>query len=266
MAAPKKKARTAPASAEKAKKAVASKAVKALPAPKAIKPPKEVKEKRVKVDWESVESQYRANVVSLRVIAAQFGITEGTIRRRAKIEGWERTLAHKVRKAVKETLLRTENTQTENCVAPGKKYAKKTTHQPPKDADVINSAVDVIVTVARDHRKKLQASRSIMEKMLEELLEAGEHRDEIETAIVDETMGDPTSSKRRGMMLRAVALPSRAGVILNLSAAMKNIISLERQSFNMDDVPPPNDDMAAHITSAMSAREAADAYASLIRG
>jgi len=41
-------------------------------------------------DWEAIESAYRAGVLSLRVIGAQYGVTEGAIRKRAKNLGWER--------------------------------------------------------------------------------------------------------------------------------------------------------------------------------
>ena len=34
-------------------------------------------------------------------------------------------------------------------------------------------------------------------------------------------------------MLRAVALPSRAGVIVNLSNALRTLVGLERQAFNL---------------------------------
>jgi hypothetical protein len=255
MAVPKKKARTAPVSAEKAATAPkASKVLKPTKAAEVVKAPAALKGKRAKTDWEGVESQYRANVVSLRVIGSQFGISEGAIRKRAKAEGWEKDLSHQVRKAAKEKLVRIESTQ------PAKEGTQKGTQAPLKDEDVVALAAEVIVTVARDHRAKLRDSRTIFSIMLDELREASENRNEIEEAIIDETKGDAASSKRRGMMLRAVALPSRAGIMVNLSAAMKNIIALERQSFNMDDAPLPSGDTIMNITSEMSAKEAADLY------
>ena len=53
----------------------------------------------------------------------------------------------------------------------------------------------------------------------------------IEEAIEDETIDDD-NGKRRAMMLRAAALPSRAGVIVNLSTALRTFVGLERQAFN----------------------------------
>jgi hypothetical protein len=64
-----------------------------------------------------------------------------------------------------------------------------------------------------------------------ELEEASENRDEIEEAIQYETVDDK-DGKRRAMMLRAVALPSRAGVIVPAtgSTPLCSLLSFNRQS------------------------------------
>jgi hypothetical protein len=67
----------------------------------------------------------------------------------------------------------------------------------------------------------------------------------IEEAIEDETVDDE-NGKRRTMMLRAVALPSRAGIIVNLSSALRTLVALERQAFNLGDVDG-NDRAAAAL-------------------
>jgi hypothetical protein len=57
-------------------------------------------ERRV-IDWESIERDYRAGVLTLRAMAAQHGITEGSIRLRAKKEEWPRDLSAKIAAKVK---------------------------------------------------------------------------------------------------------------------------------------------------------------------
>lgn len=49
-----------------------------------------------------------------------------------------------------------------------------------------------------------------------------------------ETKGDETS-RRRTQLMRLVSLASHAGVLRDLSAAMKNLIPLERQAYNLDE-------------------------------
>jgi hypothetical protein len=48
------------------------------------------------IDWELIERDYRAGILTLRAIASRHGITEGAIRLRAKKEGWPRDLAAKI--------------------------------------------------------------------------------------------------------------------------------------------------------------------------
>jgi hypothetical protein len=56
------------------------------------------KAERQKPDWEAIESQYRASILSSRAIATQFGITEAAIRKKAKAKGWQRDLAEQSKK------------------------------------------------------------------------------------------------------------------------------------------------------------------------
>lgn len=51
-----------------------------------------------KPDWEAIESAYRAGALSLREIGAQYGVTEGAIRKRAKKLEWVRKGGTQVRK------------------------------------------------------------------------------------------------------------------------------------------------------------------------
>lgn len=210
--------------------------------------------KRAAPDWETIEGQYRANVLSLRIIGTQHGITEGAIRKKAKAEGWQRDLAAKVRKQAKEELVRSDGTQSVRNA--GTQQATK---------EVERQAVQTIVTVVRNHRSILKRGYDVLEGLLAELQETADNRSEIEAAIDEETAADK-DGKRKAMMQRAIALPSRTGVMLNLSAAMKNVIALERQAFNIDDAPQSGDDGAVEaMAAARNAKEAAERYADLIR-
>ncbi len=51
-----------------------------------------------KPDWEAIESAYRAGALSLREIGAQYGVTEGAIRKKAKKLEWVRKGGTQVRK------------------------------------------------------------------------------------------------------------------------------------------------------------------------
>jgi hypothetical protein len=59
-------------------------------------------------DWEEIEAQYRAGVLSSVQIATAHGITEGAIRKRAKAESWVRDLSAKIRVRTEAALVRAE--------------------------------------------------------------------------------------------------------------------------------------------------------------
>lgn len=52
-------------------------------------------------DWSAIEDEYRAGKKSVRAIAEEYGVIEGTIRARAKKGGWARDPAGQQREKVK---------------------------------------------------------------------------------------------------------------------------------------------------------------------
>jgi hypothetical protein len=171
-------------------------------------------------DWESIEAVYRAGIISVKTIAAHHGLSDTAIHKRAKAEGWQRNLAAKVRKAAQAKLV------CEDGLRDGL--------QTQTDNQIVENAAEVLVTVTRDHRKTVKRGRDIALKLFDQLSEAIDHRGEIEEDIELET-ADDKDGKRRSRMMRAVSLGTHAAIMLNLSAAIKNIIALERIAFNMDE-------------------------------
>lgn len=182
-------------------------------------------DKRKQIDWEAIEREYRAGQLSIREIARQHDVSDGAIRKRAKNKGWSQDLSEKVREKVRTDLVRTE-VRTPNA----------------SDKEVIEAAAARGVEVVRDHRRDINSGRNLVNLLMGQLEEAATSRDEIEDAIIDETSEDG-NGKRRAQMLRAVSLPGHAGTLRDLSTAMKNLIALERQAFNLDEKQGPVSDL-----------------------
>lgn len=97
------------------------------------------------VDWEAIEREYRAGMLSLREIGRRHNVTEGAIRKRAKADGWVRQLADKVRTAVREKLVRDDGT-----------------HQPrATDEEIVEAAAEIGKQVQLTHRNDLRQLRAI---------------------------------------------------------------------------------------------------------
>ena len=175
-------------------------------------------------DWEAVEREYRAGQLSVSEIGRQHSVSHTAINKRAAKEAWVRDLAARVRQEVSARLVSDE-------------VSEANAHE----------AVDVAarrgVEVVRSHRRDIGRGRDVLARLVEELDMVTAHRAEIEGEI--EAFTDPgdgasekslaSAEKRRAAMHRAVSLSSRAGAMMSLSSAMKNVVGLERQAFSLDD-------------------------------
>ncbi|WP_085599759.1 MULTISPECIES: hypothetical protein [unclassified Pseudomonas] len=172
-------------------------------------------------DWEAIERAYRAGALSIRTIAERQGVSDTAIRKKAKALGWARDLSEQVRKEVRSKLVRGEvrNDQGANRE---------------RDAEIIEEAAEEGAQVVRSHRRDIRKATNIANLLMDDLLTTIKRREEIEDAIAEET-ADDESGFRRSSMLAAVALPSNAKTLFQLSSAMKNLQVLERQAFGLDE-------------------------------
>jgi hypothetical protein len=171
-----------------------------------------------KTDWEAIERDYRAGVLSLREIGKIHGISEGMIRKKAKAGGWERDLTERVNEKVRNDLVRNE----------------VRTADPRTEREIIETAAATVVHVVRSHRKHITKQTKLVDMLTDQLMEAAGKREDIEDAIEDETKDDQ-NGQRRAMMLKAVSLQAHSSIAVNLSNALKTLVGLERQAFNIKD-------------------------------
>lgn len=173
-------------------------------------------------DWEALEAEYRAGAASIRELARKYDVSDTAIRKKAKADNWERDLTEKVQERVRSKLVRTE-VRTPNAREPVR-----------TEAEIIEAAAETAVQVVQVHRRDVRNGRLICAALFAELQDTSANRELIAECIESETQDD-LSPTRRNQMLKAVSLPTRARAMLDLSAAMKNLVAVERQAFNLDD-------------------------------
>ena len=178
--------------------------------------------KKQSADWERIEADYRAGILSLREIAAMHSITEGAIRKRSKRDGWVRDLGAKiqaraddlVRKNEVRSAVRSETAQAER--------------------DVIEANAERIAQVRGEHRHDISRMRKLVLDLLGEL--------EAQTGNLDlfERLGELLSSddegaqdKRIEIYRRSISAASRIDGLKKLSEAMKTLIGLEREAYGL---------------------------------
>ena len=170
---------------------------------------------RRQADWEAIEREYRAGQLSVAEIGRTYGISHPAILKRAKRDGWQRDLSQKVKQAVTARLV-TDGVTDSNA------------------REAVETAAARGVAIVRHHRHAISRGRDLTLRLLDELDATTTNVGQLQELIEEATAGDKTAQRRNAMM-RAVELPSRAGVIKDLSAAAKNWVALERQAFNLGD-------------------------------
>ena len=178
-------------------------------------------------DWEKIEADYRAGILSLREIAeAHPGTNHVAIARKAKREGWSRDLSAKIR--AKADALVTERTVT----------ADVTAERRVSERDIIDANAQAIVSVRLSHRRDIQRSRSITMRLLEELeLQSGRENAELLEQLGElmRREDDRGQDKLNDLYQKIISLPGRAKTMKDLGESLRVLVTLERQAFGLDD-------------------------------
>ncbi|WP_338637030.1 hypothetical protein V6L80_00950 [Erwinia persicina] len=174
-------------------------------------------------DWEAIESAYRAGLMSLREIASQHSISEGAIRKRAKRDDWSRDLAAKVKERADDLVRKQEvrkQVRTESALS---------------ERVLIEATAEVIACVRMEHRGDIKRARQITNSLFDEL--GAECADVASLEKLGEMMFSPDDKgqdRLNEIYHKVISMPERVKSVKALSDALKNLISLERQAYDID--------------------------------
>lgn len=179
-------------------------------------------------DWERIEAQYRAGTASVREIAAEHGITEGAIRKRAKRDGWERDLSEKVR-AKADALVRRELVRTEVRA------------ETPTERQTVEVEASVQARIRIAHRADIGRTRALAMTLLSELEHQTQHQDlydQLADLLIDDGEDDNEAAKERARKLRdaynrALSLSGRTETLKKLAETLRILIDKEREAFGI---------------------------------
>lgn len=179
-------------------------------------------------DWERIEAEYRAGLLSLREIAAPFKVTEGAIRKRAKRDGWERDLGPKIQ-AKADALVRKDAVRAEvrNRAAASER-------------DIVDANATAVATVILAQRTDITRSRTLAMKLMSELeAQTGNFPGLVALGEILRQPDDNGADKLNDLYRAIISLPERTKTMKALAESLKNLIALEREAFNIDGAPPP---------------------------
>ncbi|APM71928.1 TPA: hypothetical protein ACN1I1_001884 [Klebsiella pneumoniae] len=191
-----------------------------------------------KPDWEAIESAYRAGLMSLREIASQHGISEGAIRKRAKRDDWSRDLAAKVKERADDLVRKAEvrkQVRTETALS---------------ERVLIEATAEVVAAVRMEHRGDIRRARGITNALFDEL--GAECADVDSLRKLGELMLSPDENGRdklNEIYHSIISMPERVKAVKALSDALKNLIGLERQAYDIDG--PEGDNSVKQLSELM---------------
>ena len=195
--------------------------------------------KRKPIDWVRIQKDYRLGQKSIRNIASEHGVSHQAISKRKKKEGWVQDKSKEVHEKTRAALIGCQDEVAKKVATPSR--------------EEIDLEVQTRVQVVLSHRKDIKRGRDICVTLLSQLRDVADFRAELEDAITEETKGDTDakgnpSFKRRNAMFKAIALPSNASTLRDLSMVMKNLQGLERIAFNLDAEPEDPDTVKSRMT------------------
>jgi hypothetical protein len=189
------------------------------------------------IDWTLLEGDYRAGIKSLRAMAAEHGISEGAIRKRAKRDGWERDLGEKIRQLAGAMVLmdavRKDEVRTPSGVL---------------ERDTIESNAQLQAYVMREHRSLLRRCRALADLLLGELEATTNNRELFERLgeLLMDSAEDGAQDKRLEALAKVLSLPGRIDSFKKLAEAQRIVVTLERDVFGIsaDTAPKPYEDLS----------------------
>ncbi len=164
---------------------------------------------RKQVDWESVERDYSAGLLSLREIAAKYNTTHTTIKTKADKENWSRNLGAKIAAAADKKLSKLQLS------------TELSTEKAASEKEVVEANAQAIVNIKLGHRTSIKKVNSLVESLL----------DEIETLNKDKSVEN---------------LPMRVDVTKKLMDTLKTSIDKEREAYgitNLEQTQKPVENM-----------------------
>jgi uncharacterized membrane protein YccC len=185
-------------------------------------------------DWDAIEREYRLGVRPNTAIARSFGITEGAIRKRARVEGWTKDLTAQV-KAKADDLVRKREVRT--LVRQEQRVTER------KEVEI---AALQQVDIRMGQRRDIVKARNLLNDLMADIEQATSAAAEPVPA-AEQTAADRAKQHES----RHRALGVRVANVKTLSEALRNLVALERQAFGIDDAPPDLDGRAKTFLEAM---------------
>lgn len=182
-------------------------------------------EEKKPIDWERIEYDYRAGILSVREISEARGVSHTAVNKKAKQLGWERDLKAKIK------------AKADALVSKAEVSKEVSSRRVATEKETVDSNAKLLADVRMGHRKDISRFRNLANKMLDELEGVTDGQAEIKELIKTLKDGDLEDGEAMSTTLelaaRVSSLPSRSKVMKEISDTLKTLINLERDAYDI---------------------------------
>lgn len=199
-------------------------------------------EKRVRVDWDAVERDYRTAKFTLRELAQKYGITHQAVAKQSKVKQWSQDLAGQIRQATNAKLVAK---LVDDEVAKGGQAV----------AETVLVAAEVNTRVILGHRKDIHATRDVAAALLNELAESSlltQHKELLAEILAGDGAEPVDVARAQAAVRKALDVGTRVASVKALAETFTKLQAMERTAFNLDepDKNPADADGLPKLTDA----------------
>lgn len=179
-------------------------------------------EEKKSIDWERIEYDYRAGILSVREISEARGVSHTAVNKKAKQLGWERDLKAKIK------------AKADALVSKAEVSKEVSSRRMATEKETVDSNAKLLADVRMGHRKDISRFRNLASKMLSELEGVTDNQDLFDE--LGELMRNPDDKgqdRRNDLYQRVIDLPSRSKTMKEMSDTLKTLIGLERDAYDI---------------------------------
>jgi len=193
-------------------------------------------------DWEAMEPDWRAGIISVLQLSRRHGVSRAAIIKHWGKAGTKRDLAARIRAEAQSRLDRA--TVTVPTVTPSVTPTTRVT-----DGEVVAANAEVLFQILGGQRETIARHRELVKSMLRELEETTDQPEEF--AKLGEMMASPdfnSVDKLNEIYRKVISLPQRVDILKKLAEILKILIGLEREAFGIKGEATPGETIDAFLS------------------
>ena len=183
---------------------------------------------RRRVDWHSIERDFRTGTFTLREIGQRHGRSAAQISRQARARGWSKDLREVVRQATSTALIRELS-------------AQKATAAQNETTESVLVAAQAVTQVVLGHRRDIAKAQGLFSDLLAELAVTTHQTLGLLRCLDAGVLDGVDHSQLVDGLRQLVQLPSRAAILQRLVDSLAKLQQLERRAFGLDEAKSAGD-------------------------